>query len=171
MTCPEGFCTGWALPCSRCLPLAACGSTICPKRLEELENSNTHKSVGVFILSLMLRRLVWRFANPTPQPLAYDPKGGRISALGADAVVFLADRSTNARRADDAGGRSSGAAIRTIRITNPGRRKQGPRRDAARNTHSREAGDHRHAARANRGRALKQHFIQKNRTLTRMVSD
>lgn len=59
-----------------------------PKGPEKLEIITMHKSVGVLILTLMLLRLVWRVSNPRPQPLSDDLKGNRISAL-VQMLLFL----------------------------------------------------------------------------------
>ncbi|MCB1757410.1 MAG: cytochrome b [Gammaproteobacteria bacterium] len=59
-----------------------------PQGPEKLDTVLTHKSVGVLILALMLLRLVWRLANPKPQPLTDDPKNARISGL-VQMLLFL----------------------------------------------------------------------------------
>lgn len=40
-----------------------------PVGLERLKLLATHKSIGMTVLMLMLARLLWRLANPTPRPV------------------------------------------------------------------------------------------------------
>lgn len=50
---------------------------------------NTHKSVGITVLGLAILRLLWRWANPPPQPLASLQQWERRSSHWAHLALYV----------------------------------------------------------------------------------
>jgi cytochrome b561 len=67
------------------LGLAAIGWHLSPTKLDLFV---WHKSVGMLILLLVLARLAWRLANPTPAPPPDTPSWERLAAHASHALLY-----------------------------------------------------------------------------------